>query len=253
MLRALARGELFGDRWGTGPPVVVALHGWRRTHEDFVAVVGPASDAGPLDAVAPDLPGFGATPPPPEAWGSSDYATVVARLVEDLDAGAPVVVVGHSFGGRVAVMLAAERPDLVRGLVLTAAPVAPRPGPAPRPRAAFRLARGLHRAGLLSERRMEQSRQRYGSEDYRLAEGVMRQVLVRLLAERYDAALAAVRCPLELVWGDDDRAAPIEVARAVLTQVPTAELTVCPGAGHLTPLTAPRQLRAAVERALSRS
>jgi pimeloyl-ACP methyl ester carboxylesterase len=163
----------------------------------------------------------------------------------------PVVVLGHSLGGRIAVELAAARPDLVRALILTGAPVAPRTGRSPRPKARFRAARALHRIGLVSDGRMERAKRHHGSADYRAAEGVMRDVLVRVVNERYEDTLAALRCPLELVWGDDDTEVPLGVARAVADRVPGATLTVCPGAGHLTPLTAPDELRAAVERALA--
>ena len=132
MLRSLAGGRLFGEVTGDGPPTVLALHGWRRTHGDFSAVLAPpdgtsgerpGDDGRPLDAVAPDLPGFGATPAPAEAWGSSEYAACVAELLDDM--AGPVVVIGHSFGGRVAVQLAAARPEAVRALVLTGVPLLP--------------------------------------------------------------------------------------------------------------------------------
>jgi pimeloyl-ACP methyl ester carboxylesterase len=111
----------------------------------------------------------------------------------------------------------------------------------------------MHRAHLLGEARMERVRRRYGSADYRAAQGVMRDVLVRLVNERYDDALSALECPVELVWGDDDTDVPVQSARALAAAIPHAQLTVCPGAGHLLPLTAPSELRAAVERALARS
>jgi pimeloyl-ACP methyl ester carboxylesterase len=102
--------------------------------------------------------------------------------------------------------------------------------------------------GLIKEERMEALRQRYGSEDYRAASGIMREVLVRTLAEDYSAAIAAVRCPVELVWGDNDTAAPLAIAERLKVDLPDAHLVVCSGAGHLTPLTVPGALRAAVER-----
>ena len=255
VLRSFADGALFGEQWGEGSPAVVALHGWRRTHADFAGVLGPSAPGGALSAAAPDLPGFGSTPPPPGPWGSAEYAQLVARLIgAERPAGVepePVVVLGHSFGGRVALTLAAARPELVRGLVLTAAPVAPRTDGPRRPPALFRLVRTLHRLGLVGESRLEQARQRYGSADYRAAQGVMRQVLVGLLHEDYRPALRLLGCPVELVWGDDDSEVPLGVARALEELAPNCRLTVCAGAGHLTPLTAPLELRAAVERLLA--
>lgn len=248
MLTAFDGGALFGERWGADPPTVVALHGWRRTHQDFSPSLGPESRAGALPALAFDLPGFGASPAPGDPWGSPEYAEVVARVLEDV-AEAAMVVVGHSLGGRVAVRLAAARPDLVRGLVLSGAPVAPRTGTA-RPATPFRLARSLHRVGVLPDSAMERVRQRYGSSDYRAASGVMRQVLVRMVGESYADDVVRVRCPVELVWGDVDPAAPLAGAHWLAEQIPGARLTVCPGAGHLVPLTAPDALRQAADRLL---
>jgi len=244
---------MYGETWGDGPPAVLVLHGWRRTHTDFAASFGPGAPGGAVPTLAPDLPGFGATPEPPRAWGSEEYAEAVARLLEGRDGpggGSGVVVVGHSLGGRIAVRLAAGHPELVGALVLTGAPLVSSSGGPRKPPAAFRVARVLHRAHLVGDARMERGRRRHGSPDYRAAEGVMRDILVRLVNERYDDALAALRCPVELVWGDDDTEAPLSVARAIVGAVPHAHLTVCPAAGHLTPLTAPAELRAATERAM---
>jgi pimeloyl-ACP methyl ester carboxylesterase len=263
MLKSLAGGALFGEVWGEGTPQVLVLHGWARTHADFAAVVGPTAPGGPLPTLAPDLPGFGSTPAPPTPWGAADYASALVPLLESpvVEGGAggqPLVVLGHSRGGCLAVALAAARPDLVGGLVLTGAPVVPRPGRRRRPAAAFVMARRLHRWGLLSDDRMEKARQRHGSADYRAAVGIMREVFVRMVNERYDGELASLSCPVELVWGDDDAEVPVEVAeqiQAILagSKVAASTLTLCPGAGHLTPLTAPGELRSAVERVRART
>jgi pimeloyl-ACP methyl ester carboxylesterase len=98
---------------------------------------------------------------------------------------------------------------------------------------------------------MEALRRRHGSADYRAAQGVMRQVLVRAVNEHYEEALAAIRCPVTLVWGADDEVAPLAMARVAAGQMCDAHLIEVPGAGHLTPLTAPESLHSAVERALS--
>jgi pimeloyl-ACP methyl ester carboxylesterase len=268
MLKAFDGGRLFGASFGAdGAPWVLALHGWARSHQDWRAVLGaqaartgaspasPASSASPAEhgeesdaigAVALDMPGFGATPPPPEAWGSADYAAAIRPVLADLQA--PAVVVGHSFGGRVAVHLAAAEPGLVRALVLTGVPLLRKAAGSRRPPLRYRVGRSLHRRGLISGSRMEALRQRYGSSDYRAATGVMRQVLVRTVNETYEDQLRAVTCPVELVWGDDDTEAPLSVAESAAELLDDSHLTVCRGAGHLLPLTAPEALRRAIER-----
>ena len=236
MLQAFAGGRLFGEQYGTGTPWVLALHGWGRTHADFAKVLDG------VDAVAVDLPGFGATPAPEEPWGSPEFATAVAELIDQ-----PIVVLGHSLGGRIAVHLAAQHPELVRALVLTGAPLI-RTGGGAKPALSYRIGRALNRVGAVSDTRMEALRQKYGSADYKAAQGVMRDIHVRLVNEAYDAALAAIVCPVELVWGDDDTAAPLSVAKELESRLPNAHLTVVPGAGHLTPTTAPDALRDALQR-----
>lgn len=252
MLKAFDSGRLFGTVHrpagsGDGPPRVLALHGWRRTSSDFDKTLAGLS----APALALDLPGFGASPEPPAVWGADDYAKAVSAVLPDL--AAPVVVLGHSFGGRVAVRLAASRPDAVAALVLTGVPLIRTP-PSGRPALSFRAARWLHNKGVLSDDRMEALRRRHGSADYRAATGIMRDVFVRVVNESYEDDLRAIACPVELVWGDDDADARLAVAeQAAAILGPRGALTVLPGAGHLTPLTAPDDLRAAVERALSRT
>lgn len=253
MLRTFADGRLFGTRTGGGPARVLALHGWARSHRDFDAALGPAFGGTALDAVALDLPGFGATPPPPEAWGAAEYAACVGEVLDEMNT--PVVVVGHSFGGRIAVHLAAAMPTRVRALVLTGVPLL-RLAPPRRPAPAYRLQRRLHRLGLLGDERLERARQRYGSADYRAASGIMRPVHSKSVAESYGPQLDAVECPVALLWGADDATVPLSVAEAALARLQAgraadaATLDVVPGAGHLLPLTAPGALRAAVERFL---
>lgn len=248
MLTTFAGGRLFGSRTGDGPPRLLALHGWARTHRDFDALL--TGGATTIDALALDLPGFGASPDPPEPWGSARYAEEVAQVLPDM--ATPVVVVGHSFGGLVAVQLAAANPERVKALVLVGVPRLTPTTSARRPPTAYRLTRTLRRLHLVSEARLEAARMKYGSADYRNAQGVMRQVLVTSLGESLYSQLAQLKCPVHLVWGDDDTAAPIAGAEAARDRLgDRADLTVCPGAGHLVPLTATDALRGVVEKALS--
>ncbi len=246
MLTSFAGGRLFGAAWGGSPAPVVALHGWQRTHRDFEAAFGGPAGAGGLGVVAVDLFGFGATPAPPEPWGSPGYAEHLLPLLDGDAVAERLTVVGHSFGGRVAVRLARLAPDRIERLVLTGVPLLDRRGRRSTPAPAYRLGRRLHRMGLVGEERMEALRQKYGSPDYRAAQGVVRGVFVALMAESYVDDMAAVTCPVDLVWGSDDDQVPVEVAERAREVFPNATLQVLPGVGHLVPTEAPDALREAV-------
>ncbi len=225
MITSLAGGRVLAEKHGATPPRVVALHGWGRDGGDFATILSG------LDAVSIHLPGFGPAPAPDDVWGTDDYADLVAEAIA---AYAPIVIVAHSFGGRVAVRLAARRPELVRALVLTGVPLV-RLAPAKKPPLGFRIARWAHARGLLSDARMDALRNQRGSADYRAAQGVMRGIMVRAVNENYDdelSALAVSTLPMRFVWGADDTAAPTEAGR-VAAERAGAPFRVIDGCAHL--------------------
>jgi pimeloyl-ACP methyl ester carboxylesterase len=246
VLQAFLDGAFFGTSSGEGPPRAVLLHGWRRSHADFDALASclAANDVGSL---AVDLPGFGATPAPPKASGARGYAEALAPLLEGITAasGAPVLV-GHSFGGRVAVCLAAQRPDAVAGLVLSGVPLVRSAMPSSRPSRRYQAIRYGAKLGVVSRSRLEAARRRYGSADYRAANGVVRDVLVASVSESYEDELRALRCPVALVWGDQDTTVPLGVAEAASPLIRGATLEVLEGIGHLVPTEAPEPLASVV-------
>ncbi len=215
------------------------MHGWGRDRRDFDEVLEG------LDSIAIDLPGFGASPEPVEATGAGGYAEQVAPVLDDFDE--PAVVVGHSFGGRVAVNLAVLDPQRIRAMVLLGVPLlrrttkGGRASPLP-----YRLIRSLHRFGWVDDDRLERVRQRYGSSDYRAATGIMRDVLVTVVNESYEPQLREIRQPVHLVWGGEDREVPIAVAEQAVDLLGSAQLTVLEGVGHHVCLEAPEAVRAAV-------
>ncbi len=239
MLRAYGDGKLFGEPYGDGPVRVIWLHGWARRGQDFAAAANELARRG-VASVALDLPGFGASPAPSAAGGARRYAELVVPVVREIGDG-PFVLVGHSFGGTVACVVAADHPELVRSLVLTGAPLLRNPSSSSP--ALYRALRWLHARGVVSDVRMETARQKYGSTDYRQATGVMRDVLVISVNESYEDELARLDVPVTLLWGDQDREVPLDVAtRASALLTTTHTLQSLQGVGHLLPSDAPEEL-----------
>lgn len=240
-LRSFLDGALFAEVYGSGAPNVLALHGWGRRGNDFAAALDG------LDAVAPDLPGFGASPSPDEPVGADAYADIVAGMLDLFDR--PPVLVGHSFGGRVAVCLAAKHPDRVGSLILTGVPLI-RSGSVRRPPLSFRVVRWLNRIGVVSDERLEREKRNRGSSDYRAATGVMRDVLVRVVNESYEDQLTEIPNPVLLLWGENDQEVPVRIAEAADSILSNSTIEVVPGVGHMLPLESPSRLRASIDEAL---
>jgi pimeloyl-ACP methyl ester carboxylesterase len=244
VLRSYGDSRIFGESYGAGPVRVVWLHGWARQAQDFAVAARLLAEHG-VASVALDLPGSGASPVPVEAGGARHYAELIMSALRDVGDG-PIVLVGHSFGGRIAVVVASRHPELVAGLVLTGAPLVRLHTPARAP-LAYRALRWLARRHLISAARLEAARRKYGSSDYRNAQGVMRDVLVASVGESYEPELSSLDIPVAFVWGERDVDVPSVVAiRAANLVKSETTMTVVAGIGHLLPLEAPEALVDAV-------
>jgi pimeloyl-ACP methyl ester carboxylesterase len=252
VLTTLLGGRAFAERYGDTSTTVVALHGWGRTRADWSATLQG------YDALALDLPGFGATPPPDEGWSTQEYAVWLRECLEDSErfGGERPVLVGHSFGGRIAVRLAASNPELVRGLVLTGVPLLRPQAAVSKPPFSFRAMRMLNKWHFISNERMEQERRKRGSADYLAAQGVMREVLVKAVNEDYGDALDAIATtdlPVTMVWGEHDTAATPAMAEQARARLGGhTELVVVPGSAHLLDDALVAALRSAIDQELAR-
>jgi len=217
---------------GKGKEPLLLLHGWGGNSLSYFGASVALEER--FRVLAPDLPGFGFSEQPPEAWGASEYAHVVAGLLVASGFGT-VNVVGHSFGGLVATALATSRPELVKRLVLVASPVVrlPRSGKVSARARAYRAVRMVSNVvPPLRERIREWGIQKFGSEDYRTA-GPMRPTMARILSEDWRSTLAKVSATTLLIYGERDEDVPFAIAEAAMTELPQgARLIVMPGAGH---------------------
>lgn len=194
-----------------------------------------------------DLPGFGAEPPLREAARRAEaYADWVAARLREPGAG-PRAVAGYSFGGTVALLLAARHPELVSRLALCC--TSPRwgrglgslasaalAGPAglafaallqATVRLAFRRARGLGGEGAAEVRDMLARAHR----------PTMASLCRSLARADHRGALAAVRCPTLVVGGTREFLVSAGQHRRTAAGIAGAALRLLPGAGHMLCLT----------------
>jgi esterase len=107
------------DTRGEGAHTVLLLHGFLGSGRNLASLARRWVEREPrLRVVMPDLTGHGSSPPPPEAPTLGDVASDVLELAATSGADEPLTIVGHSFGGRVALKMRALAPDRVGALVL---------------------------------------------------------------------------------------------------------------------------------------
>jgi lipase len=239
---------------GEGAPVV-ALHGSASTEAQWRTLTGYLS--GRFRVMTPDLAGYGRSARP---LGPQNLATEAAFLRPVLDAtGGPVHLIGHSFGGAVALAVAVMMPERVRSLTL----IEP---------AAFRLLSGSEGADLLLAQEIAalahdvRGSLRGGQRevaaarfiDYWNGSGAWARSSDRLrgfvlgaldrLAENFAAlaapglttrALARIACPTLVVAGLDSPLPALRSSEIVAGTIPGARFEIIAGAGHMAPLTHP--------------
>lgn len=221
---------------GRGEPVVV-LHGWGGRIESMAPVIACLEPA--FRVLALDLPGFGESPAPAQIWGTPEYSGFVAAVLAERGV-RRARLVGHSYGAKIALHLAATRPELVQQLVLVGSSGLRTP-PSLRARAKrmlSRLGRAAARLGPPGRAVRNALYARIASQDYRAA-GAMRPILVKVVNEDFKQLLPRVGAPTLLVWGSADDAVPLSHARTMARLIPDAGLVTFEGAGHFAYLDEP--------------
>ena len=243
-VRRRAAAQAVGD-----VPIVV-LHGWGAHLEAVAPILAALHDTS--DLIALDMPGFGESDPPPEAWDAHDYAAFVRDFLDQLGV-SRAHFVGHSHGGRVSIVIASETPERVERLLLVdAAGIRPKRGARYYRRVAVaKLGRAAAKAGGAPGRRLqERMRARVASKDYLDASEAMRATFRAVIAEDMTPRLASIRAPTLLVWGERDDDTPLWMAHRMEELIPDAGLVVLEGAGHYSYADAPGQFRAVARRFL---
>ena len=210
--------------------VVVLLHGWGGEGDSFKPVFEWLAQTHRVYAL--DLPGFGRSEHPPTAWGTSDYARFVTAFFERLDI-PKAHLIGHSFGGRISIILGAEHPDKVEKLILVdSAGIKPRRTAKYYLRVSLaKVGKLLRRCGSYGTRFANAMSRRLGSSDYQDA-GAMRATLVKVVNEDLRPLLSRIAAPALLIWGADDEDTPVAYGKIMEREIPDAGLVVLQDAGH---------------------
>jgi pimeloyl-ACP methyl ester carboxylesterase len=200
-------------------------------------------------ACALNLPGFGGSEEPPAAWSVGDYADFVRDFLAERGIRS-VTLIGHSFGGRISIKLAARRSptpepplsaespplEVLKMVLVDSAGIRPKRTLARKLKTlAYRGVKGILSLEAVRKRApslLESWRVKNSSADYRNATPRMRECLVKAVGEDLTPCLPSIRCPTLLVWGENDAETPLSDAKVMERLIPGAGLVVLKNAGH---------------------
>jgi pimeloyl-ACP methyl ester carboxylesterase len=234
---------------------IVILHGWGLSAKRFDPLAILLRKKG-YNVLVPDFPGFGQASLPPYAFALSDYRDFLIAYLKRHVKG-DVVLIGHSFGGRVSLRYAADAPPSLRALILTGTP-----GVTPVARKKLvvfillakigKVVSSMWPLNLVQEKIRSWYYYVVGAREFYRAEGVMRDTFKLIVQEELLSAMQHVRVPTLLAWGSLDRITPVWIAEKMHTLMPTSERVTIEDADHGIPFKDPKRFVTAIEPFLKR-
>ena len=209
-------------QYGSGSDVVL-LHGWGQN----IAMMKPIGDRLQKKhrITILDFPGFGESEEPKTALTVYDYCEILEELLKKLKVKKPVIM-GHSFGGRIAIIYASR--NEVEKVVLFGSPCIRKEV---KPSLKLRMLKSLKKIPGINK--LEGfAKNHMGSRDYKNASEIMKKILVNVVNEDLSECAKKINVPTLLIWGDRDTEAPVEDAKELEKIIPDAGLIVLPNSTH---------------------
>lgn len=209
-------------QYGDGKDIVL-LHGWGQNIE----MMRPIGDAlcEKFKITILDLPGFGESDEPHEAWTIENYSRMLEEFIQLLGIKKPIIM-GHSFGGRVAIRYSSR--NSIEKLVLFGSPCIRIQEELPlyvKVLKKLKTLPGLNQFG-------EYMKKYIGSRDYKAASPIMRKTLVEVVNEDLSKYAREIEEPTLLIWGEQDTEAPIKDAQELEKIMIDAALIILPGSHY---------------------
>ena len=213
--------KIFTNYWeiGKGEDVILILHGWQRSIDEWIPVA--ENIYGNYRILILDLPGFGGTSMPDNAYDTYDYATFVEHFLVKLGV-CNCILIGHSFGGRLGIILASNTKFINKLILIDSA--------------------GIEKKSLvlnlldfvvkpLSKFILVKIKERFESTDYRSA-GKLRKTFVKIINQDLTYLLSKIDVKTIIIWGDKDNILDMRYAKIFKERIRNSIVRVIWGAGH---------------------
>lgn len=220
---------MIGHMKAKKPPVII-LHGWAidyQNHLKWQPLIDELNAAG-VEATFFSLPGLSS--PLSQAWGLNDYVNWLHKELSEYE---HVILMGHSFGGQLAVRYTSIFPEKVQKLILIdAAGIQPFTTKAKVKRAVFGTAAKIGKVLFPFDVGRTVLHKLARERDYLEASPVMRETMRNVLADEVLEDMPNIAVETLILWGDQDAATPPSHARIFSAKIQHSRLHFIEGARH---------------------
>lgn len=231
MIIKINEQDIYYEVHGEGPPLLM-LHGWGSHLNHFSALIETYKTRYTIYAF--DFPGFGETPEPSQAMSIYDYATLTEAFMDAMHIPNPIIL-GHSFGGRVALIIGSKR-EIPKMIITGGAGIKPDRSLAYYLKTySYKVMKVLSKIPLLHlvfAEMVEDYRKKVGSSDYNAASPMMRQILSKVVSQDLRHHLKSISASTLLIWGELDTATPLKDGELMARDIPEAGLAVIKKGTH---------------------
>lgn len=224
---------------------LVILHGWQSSKEKW-KIVKEEIEKENIKVIVPDLPGFRSENELKKAWGLANYIQWVKGFVDE-KAVEGFFLLGHSFGGRVAIKFAAKYPEKLRGLILVSA------GGMESERTLKKLEKRILKRSSFAFKKLsflpgyQFFRKLFykfvvRKTDYLEAKGYLKGTFKKVIGENLTPFLRRIRTRTLIMWGDKDEVLPLSDGLLMKEGIKDSSLELLKGIGHSPHLENPKLL-----------
>lgn len=213
---------------------LVIIHGWGKGISSWQKVKEELEKA-KIEVLLPELPGFGNTFPPLQVWGIEEYKNWILNFIEKKE-WQKFCLLGHSFGGGIALKIACDCPEKIEKLILVSPAIKRKKSK----KISFfiflakKVKKFLSFLSLENIKKLGEKlfRKITSSSDYWQAKGIMKKVFKKVISQDLSFYLQKIKIPTIIIWGEKDRIISLKEGLKLKKEIKNCQFIILKKIGH---------------------
>lgn len=225
--------NIYYEKYGQGKTNIIILPGWGETRNTFYHLVNILKEFYTVYVI--DYPGFGNSIFPNRDLDIYDYANLIKDFITINSISSPIII-GHSFGGRIAILLAGLYKIEIKKMILMDAAGIKR-----KKSLKVRMRQFVYKAlkkfskilpKKIRKKYLNKLIQTFGSQDFKDLDENIRKTFIKVINEDLTKYLMEINIPTLLIWGENDPDTLVDDGKLMNSKIKDSGLIIIPNAGH---------------------